>query len=75
MSEKKNFCPTHHLYYKGNVCPLCEKERIDHMAKKFGKKEMQAIVGDDFTKNEKKYRKEITESDLERLVQKFNTIR
>ena len=60
MRETKNFCQTHHFYYNGNKCPLCEKERIDNMASRFVKPEK---VEND---------REINEHDLEMLVGKFN---
>lgn len=66
MSERKNFCPIHHLYYTGNNCPLCEKERIDSMVKKYDSKEKQKLV------KEEKQSREINEADIQRLIEKFN---
>lgn len=65
MSETKSYCATHHFYYKGDKCPLCEKERIDSMAKKY-KEQVQEEVKP--VKNDRP----INHDDLERLINKFN---
>lgn len=57
----KNFCTTHHFYYTGHVCPLCEKERIDKMAKRFSGKEKQEVKEE-----------EVTDDMLQLLVNRFN---
>ncbi len=65
MEVKKKFkklCLTHMFYYSGNKCPFCEQERISHMHKRFDKKQEKKV-----SKN-----KEVTQSDLEKLCQKFN---
>lgn len=58
----KNYCPTHHLYYTGQECPLCASERVNGYAKKFSSK----------PKEEKVIEKEISEEDLNKLKDKFN---
>lgn len=60
MTEKKTLCELHHFYYLGNKCPLCEKERIDALVKKYSPKEFKD--------------KEITENDISKLSDKFNVI-
>jgi hypothetical protein len=35
----KNICPVHHFRYAGNRCPICEKERINAMVKRYTQKE------------------------------------
>jgi len=35
----KNICPAHHFRYTGNRCPICEKERINNMVKRYTQKE------------------------------------
>ena len=35
----KNICPTHHFRYTGNRCPICERERINGMVKRYIPKE------------------------------------
>ena len=60
MSEIKKYCQTHHLYYKGEKCPLCEKERIQLMTEKYSPKK----------KVEKP--KEASKESLKKLIEKFN---
>ena len=31
----KTLCPTHHLFYMGNECPLCRQERIERYSQRF----------------------------------------
>lgn len=35
----KNICPVHHYRYTGARCPICEKERINNMVRRFVPKE------------------------------------
>ena len=35
----KKICPVHHFRYAGNRCPICEKERINAMVKRYAQKE------------------------------------
>lgn len=65
MLEHKNFCPIHHLYFRGLQCPLCEKERLNKMVEKFEKKTESTSI----PVNENR---EINEDDLMKLVSKFN---
>lgn len=62
----KTLCPIHHLFYNGAECPLCKQERIDRYSQKFGKKtgEKKPVEKED---------REITENDLQKLIDKFNT--
>lgn len=30
-----NLCLIHHFKYNGNRCPICEKERIENMARRY----------------------------------------
>ena len=59
----KTICPIHHFSYSGSVCPFCEKERLDRLATRFVKEE-------DRRKPLKE--KEITENDIQKLLNKFN---
>ena len=59
----KQICPIHHFAYSGAKCPYCEKERIEELAHRFVKKHEE--------KPKKEKPKEITESDLKKLVNKF----
>lgn len=60
----KKFCPIHSYYYEGNKCPFCEKERIERLAQRFVKTEEKKTV--------KEESREIEESDLQKLMDKFN---
>ena len=66
MSEQKNYCQTHHYYYIGNVCPFCEKERIQKMVDQYAPKEKKEVI------ETKKQDREINEEDLAMLINKFN---
>lgn len=61
----KKLCPTHFFSYSGNKCPFCEQERIDRLAQRFAKTEEKKTV-------EKPAEREIEESDLQKLLDKFN---
>lgn len=61
----KNLCQKHHLYYRGERCPLCESERIESYASKFGK------YGREDTEPKERNDREIEKKDLERLLDKF----
>lgn len=65
----KNLCQTHHLFYSGHSCPLCNQERLQDYAHRFVKTVQQPVVK---TKKEEVSR-EITENDLMKLMEKFNT--
>ena len=69
MSSNKNFCPTHHLYYNGLKCPMCESEHIEMMSRKYSKSNSKKPVNE-----QKKDKTSGTVSDeaLARLVEKFN---
>lgn len=38
----KQICPIHHYRYSGAKCPICERERINSMVRRFAKKEENA---------------------------------
>ena len=59
MLQNKNYCIIHHFYYNGNKCPFCEKEKYENIAKKT-------------SNNNIKVNKEITEEDVQKLINKFN---
>lgn len=61
----KSVCYIHRFMYKGERCPLCEKERIDGLAKRY-------VKCDDDKKASKKDR-EINESDINRLLTFFGS--
>lgn len=61
MSLIKNLCNVHHLYYSGTRCPICEEEKINSLVKKYSQKE-----------NNKEQPREVTESDIAKLIAKFN---
>lgn len=67
MSDNKNYCETHHFYYRGVKCPLCESERIQKMADKYSKK---INVGK--PKKEEREIREATVDDIQKLIDKFN---
>ena len=56
----KKYCKTHHFYYDGNHCPYCLLDDASMMYENFVK-----------NKKNKDY-SEIRQSDLEKLMQKFN---
>ena len=58
----KTICPIHRFSYSGNSCPFCEKERIDYLAHRFVHE----------VKKEIKTDRQINESDLKKLTEKFN---
>ena len=60
----KKLCEIHHLYYRGNVCPICDEERIAKLSKKYCDNKPNV-------KKEKQDR-EINEDDIARLIEKFN---
>jgi len=57
----KTICPIHRFYYNGNVCPFCEKERINGLVHRFV----------NTTTRKGNNEKNINESDLKKLVEKF----
>ena len=61
--SNKNYCPIHHLYYTGNECPMCLKERLDYYNKKYGTKKQEEKPEVD---------REINKNDINRLLDKFN---
>ena len=65
--ENKHLCPIHHYMYSGTTCPLCEKDRLENLAHRYVKSPIQ-----EKPKHEEKPR-EVTEEDLNKLVEKFNS--
>lgn len=65
----KTICPIHRFAYKGDKCPLCEKERIDRLANKYVNSGNEELVN---LKKEKKLERNINENDLKKLLAKFN---
>ena len=59
----KKFCPTHHLYYNGVECPMCLQDRVSKLEKHYTPTQEPKKIQEE---------REITESDLEALVNKFN---
>ena len=59
---EKKLCQIHHLFYKGEECPLCRQERIERYSSKY--KEPAKPIKED---------KGITEEYLQRLKEKFNS--
>lgn len=74
----KKFCETHHFFYEGLECPLCQEERSNAYSKKFKsifsikKIETDSKVGGNYNKSDKKYAKPISSDDLQKLCKKFN---
>lgn len=80
-STNKKLCLIHLFNYTGSVCPFCEQERINHMCKKFEKKQEKTtednlektVTKSTKPKHKKKSKpREATTADLERLKEKFN---
>lgn len=66
----KQICPVHRFSYSGNVCPFCEKDRIDSLAHRFAKTVETNVVN---VHKKKEAQREITENDLQKLMDKFNS--
>lgn len=58
---EKKYCTIHHLWYKGNECPMCCSERVAKLEKKFMQKRKKTVAD-----------KEITQASIEALIAKFN---
>ena len=65
----KQICPIHRFAYSGNVCPFCKRDRIDGLAHRFVKTVENNVVSDHNTRG---IQNEITENDLQKLMNKFN---
>ena len=64
MAENLNvstICPIHRVRYKGSVCPYCQKDRLDRIAKMYSEEI------EEYESN-----KPPTREEFERLVEKFN---
>ena len=66
----KKYCTIHHFYHSSEECPFCSSERIQTLSRKFSKKNDEKQKKETSKKNKEK---EITQSDLEKLMRKFNT--
>ena len=67
----KTLCQTHHLFYSGASCPLCNQERLEGYAHKFVKPVVHTVSAT--PRIEEKKPREITENDIMKLMAKFNT--
>lgn len=67
--DTKKYCVTHHFYYSGEECPFCASERVHALDRRFNKSKN--TLKKDTEKKEKS--KEITQEDLEKLKDKFNS--
>lgn len=65
---EKKYCETHHLYYTGIVCPLCQSEKYDKMMEKYGKKDHKVKNETDTVSKDKP----LTEDVLNKLKNHFN---
>ena len=75
MTNKiKKYCSTHHFYYSGEDCPFCTSEKVQALNRRFNKDKAENKPKKDFSKKEKNKskEKEITQTDLEKLKNKFN---
>lgn len=61
--NNKNYCDIHHYYFSVKECPICEAERLEKYVKKFGVKTKDKTL---------KEEKEINDSDITKLMEKFN---
>ena len=61
----KTVCPIHRFTYSGETCPFCEKDRIEYLTRKYSGEE----TNEETTKNKKR---DISEDDLKKLLDKFN---
>lgn len=70
----KKYCSIHHFYYGGEECPFCASERVQALSRKFNKDKIEDKPKKDSFKKEKNKSndKEITQTDLEKLKNKFN---
>lgn len=73
--KMKKFCETHHFFYEGLECPLCQEERSNAYSKKFKsmRVETDSKVGGNYNKDDKKYVKPLSSDDLQKFCKKFNT--
>lgn len=67
----KQICPVHRFSYSGSVCPFCEKDRIDALTHRLGKSRESNVVS--VHNHKKEIQREITENDLQKLMDKFNS--
>ena len=67
----KQFCTVHCFSYSSSVCPFCEKDSINRLAHRFGKSRESNVVS--VHNHKKEIQREITENDLQKLMDKFNS--
>lgn len=60
----KTLCPIHRLFYTGNECPICRQERSERYAQRFAHRTVSV--------NKINENREITENDINKLLNKFN---
>lgn len=69
-NNNKVLCTTHNFYYKGNVCPFCENDRINAYVRRYKKPaDNNAVVEN---KKVNKADEPVTEDMLQNLVNHFN---
>ena len=66
----KTLCSIHHLFYMGSECPLCRQERVDSYRQRFCHHEVEKPI-----KKEEKKNRVITDDDINKLINKFNSKR
>lgn len=72
----KKLCPVHRYFYEGDECPICRAERLERYSKHYVKErvdEEKRVTPQEKKRETTSKNKEraITQSDLERLVNKF----
>ena len=67
----KQICPVHRFSYSGSVCPFCEKDSSGALIQCFGKSRESNVVS--VHNHKKEIQREITENDLQKLMDKFNS--
>ena len=66
----KQFCTVHCISSRSSVCPFCEKDRINGLAHRFVK--TVESNANSVHNDKKRTQHEITENDLQKLMNKFN---
>ncbi len=68
----KTLCPIHRLFYTGNECPICRQERSERYAQRFVS-HTYSVASCNTVKDD--INREITENDIDMLINKFNSKR
>lgn len=66
MVNRKKFCNVHRFNYSGCKCPFCENDRIMSLSHRYVPK-VEVV-------KPKVEKEEITENDIQRLMEKFNRV-